>query len=220
MQPMKITAVMQDGRVAGTDPWFPLDSILASVWIRRNYPELAYLPIQNTHDIITAELPLEKRGQGDNWYWACSFNQSKKLNEYVTHWHKRFDDDKERYLDFQDKRGKINTQSAKYKAYRMPLVIQVFDRLTWYAVGDIELVRSLCQGVTHIGKKTSQGFGAVDYWSVEPWLEDWSENGPNGLTRAIPLKGNMQAGNIQKHTIRPPYWLQDNSRVCIMPEEL
>ena len=29
MQPMKITAYLLDGRIAGTEPYFPLDSILA-----------------------------------------------------------------------------------------------------------------------------------------------------------------------------------------------
>ncbi len=222
MQPIRITAVMQDGRVAGTEPWFPLDGILASVWMRREHPELAYVPIEDTSKIIDANLPFERRGQGDDWYWACSFNQGEKLGEYVTHWHKRQDDVYERYIEFGTRRGKIDHKSGKFKAYRMPLVIQLFDRLIWYAVGDLEAILELCQMVTHIGKKPAQGYGAVDYWIVEPWSEDWSEYGPDGrVMRAIPLRDGeaMKPGQrYAKWKIRPPYWETSRSRLCLMPE--
>lgn len=220
MQSLRIQAIMQDGRVAGTDPWFPLDSILASVWIRRNHPELAYLPIYG--DPIVAELPFERRGAGDDWYWACSFNTETPLTEYVMYWHKRFDDHLEQYIDFGGKRGRVDTKSGKNKAYRMPLVVQLFDRLTWYAVGDLETVRDLCSTVTHIGKKGSQGLGAVDYWSVEPWSEDWSEARGGRLTRGIPaglgLPEGVASGRLAQQGIRPAYWMRENQRVCYMPE--
>lgn len=222
MQPLKITAVMQDGRIAGTEPWFPLDSILASVWIKRNYPELAYLPITDTNKIIEAQLPFERRGSGDDWYWACSFNTVPPLHEYVMHWHKRFDDHLEQYIDFGGKRGKVDIKSSKFKAYRMPLVVQLFDRLVWYAVGDLDAVRALCNKVTHLGKKSAQGLGCVDYWTMEPWPEDWGEVARGKVTRALPIELGMPAGvgaaNVQLHSIRPPYWHTGNQRVCYMPE--
>jgi len=220
MQSLRIQAIMQDGRVAGTDPWFPLDSILASIWIRRNCPELAYLPICG--DLIIADLPFERRGAGYDWYWACSFNTEIPLTEYVMHWHKRFDDHMEQYIDFGSKRGRVDTKSGKYKAYRMPLVVQLFDRLTWYAVGDLDVVRDLCSAVTHLGKKSSQGLGAVDYWSVEPWPEDWSETREGRLTRGIPaelaLPEGVQTGRLAQYGVRPPYWMREHQRVCYMPE--
>lgn len=221
MQPLRITAVMQDGRVAGTESYFPLDGILASAWMRKHHPELVHLPIYDTSKIIDAELPFERRGQDDDWYWACSFNQGEKLTEYVTHWHKRQDDNLEKYIEFGNRRGKIDNKSGKFKAYRMPLVIQLFDRLIWYAVGDQELVRELCEMITHIGKKPAQGYGAVDYWKVEPWPEDWSEYGSQGkVTRAIPIKDGepLQPGRIGRYGIRPPYWEPSRGRVCEMPE--
>lgn len=221
MQPLRITAVMQDGRVAGTEPWFPLDSMLASVWIRRNYPELAYLPITGENPIIDAELPFERRGHGDDWYWACSFNQGVKLGEYIRYWHKRQDDQFEQYIDFGGKRGKIDTKSGRYKGYRMPLVIQLFDRLVWYAVGDLDAVKDLCSGIITIGKKGSQGLGYVDYWTVDPWRDDWSEVGPSGqiIMRALPLREGdpLPKGRIARHGVRPPYWEPSRSRLCMMP---
>lgn len=221
MQPMKITAHMQDGRVATVDPWLPLDSILAAEWMRRRSPEAYYNASSHmlTNGLITPELPFERRGQGDSWYWACSFNTEPPLQEYVMYWHKRFDDHLEKYIDFGGRRGKINVKSSKYKAYRMPLVVQLFTQLMWYAVGDIEAVRDLCLGVTHIGKKASQGLGAVDWWEVEPWPEDWSEMKKGKLTRAIPAElGNISAGRLALYGIRPPYWWKDHQRACYMPE--
>lgn len=224
MQPIRITAHMQDGRIAGTEPWFPLDGILAAEWMRRHYPEAYYNASSHmlTNGIIVAELPLERRGEGNNWYWACSFNTEPPLHEYVMHWHKRFDDHLEKYIDFGKRRGSINVKSGKYKAYRMPLVVQLFERLTWYAVGDLEAVRDLCSTVTHIGKKTSQGLGAVDYWEVEPWPEDWSEVAGSRLTRAIPtelgLPRGVQGSRIALYGIRPPYWYSGHQTVCFMPE--
>ena len=55
--------------------------------------------------------------------------------------------------------GQVDTTSGKHKAYRMPLVVQLFDCLTWYAVGDIDEVQRLCHKVTHIGKKSVRDLG-------------------------------------------------------------
>ena len=224
MQPLRITAHMQDGRIAGTEPWFPLDSILAAEWMRRNHPEAYYNASSHmlTNELIVPDLPFARRGQGDNWYWACSFNTEPPLHEYVMHWHKRFDDHLEKYIDFRGKRGRVDTKSGKYKAYRMPLVLQLFDRLTWYAVGDLEAVRDLCSTVTHIGKKSSQGLGAVDYWEVEPWPEDWSEARGGKMMRAIPvelgLPAGVQKGRMAIYGVRPPYWWSGHQKLCYMPE--
>ena len=222
MQPLKIQAIMQDGRLAGTESWFPLDSILAAEWMRRNYPEAYYNASSHmlTNELIVADLPFERRGAGGDWYWACSFNTEAPRHEYVMHWHKRFDDQLEQYIDFRGKRGRVDTKSAKFKAYRMPMVIQLFDRLTWYAVGDLETVRDLCNAVTHIGKKSAQGLGAVDYWTVEPRPEDWSVAAGDRLTRAVPLSdmpGDI-AGRVSQYGIRPPYWHSSHQRICLMPE--
>lgn len=223
MQPLKITAHMQDGRVAGTEPWFPLDSILAAEWMRRHHPEAYYNASSHMlKEMITPELPFARRGAGDLWYWACSFNTAPPLHEYIMHWHKRFDDQLEQYIDFKGKRGRVDIKSSKFKAYRMPMVIQLFDRLEWYAVGDPDAVLDLCRGVTHIGKKSSQGMGAVDWWEVGPWPEDWSEAQGDKLTRAVPVELGMPEGigqaRVATYGIRPPYWHSDHRALCYMPE--
>ena len=224
MQSIKIIAHMQDGRIAGTDPWFPLDSIMAAEWMRRNHPEAFYNASSHmlTNDLIIPDLPLGRRGAGDLWYWACSFNTERPMGEAIKHWHKRFDDQLEQHIDFGSKRGKIDVKSGKYKAYRMPMVVQLYDRLTWYAVGDVDGARDLCSGMTHLGKKSSQGFGVVDYWEVEPWPEDWSEVRNGRLTRAVPMElglpKGVQSSRVAVYGIRSPYWMSEHQRVCFMPE--
>ena len=220
MRPLKISAIMQDGRIATTEPWLPLDSILSAAWIRKYHPEQFYLPATTSNNIIIADLPLAKTGNAEDWAWSCSFNTIRPITEYIMHWHKRFDDYREQYIDFRGKRGKIDAKAGKYKSYRMPLVVQIYDRLEWYAIGDIDKVKELCSMITHIGKKTSQGLGAVDHWEVIPWHEDWSLYCDNRLTRAIPITQELRSGVeaiTRQYGIRPPYWLSDNQRICYLP---
>jgi len=181
---------------------------------------------------IEAPLPFERRGEGagtegvdtgDRWYWACSFNQAEPVTEYVTYWHRRFDDVLERYIDFQGRRGKVAEQSGKYKAYRMPLNILILPWLEWYAVGDLKAVRELCSGIVAIGKKCSQGHGIVERWEVEEWPEDWSEVRDGRLTRAVfdlpPGVEVEYAGKCQRriYGVRPPYWDRANQSEVWMP---
>jgi hypothetical protein len=65
----------------------------------------------------------------------------------------------------------------------------------------------------HLGKKWSQGWGAVLQWDVEPWPEDWSVTGPGGrLMRAVyDPEGTTQYG------IRPSYWHPRNQFPCRLP---
>jgi len=212
MKPMRIRAHLLDGRIAGTESYFPLDSILAAEWIRRNHPDRFYEPPPPgvKDGWIEAPLPFKRRGGGDRWYWACSFNQIRPATEYVTYWHRRFDDALERYVDFQGRRGKVDEKSGKYKAYRMPLSILILPCLEWYAVGDIKAVQELCQGIASIGKKCSQGYGIIDRWEVEPWPEDYSEVRESRLARAVfDLPEGVQ-GRRRIYGVRPPYWAREN----------
>jgi CRISPR type IV-associated protein Csf3 len=225
MQPMKITAYLLDGRIAGTEPYFPLDSILAAEWIRRQHPESYYEPPPPgvSEGWIEAPLPLERRGAGLLWYYACSFNQVRPETEYVTYWHRRFDDHLERFINFKGRRGKVSEQSGRYKAYRMPLNIMLLPRLEWYAVGNLDAVQELCQGVAAIGKKPAQGYGIVERWDVKPWDDDWSVIGHGGaLMRSVPeleLPAGVDVGTCQRriYGLRPPYWRRENQAEVWMP---
>ena len=209
MKPLKITAHMQTGKVVTTDLYLPLDSIMASAWVHKNRPDIAYTPIVDYENMVQAELPLEKRGEGDDWYWACSFACGEPKREEILHWHKRFDFDlATKHVDFGNRRGKVDVKSGYYKNYRMPIVTYLVPKLEWYAVGELKEVVLLVDEITHIGKKRSQGFGRVQRWTVEEWPEDLS------FLRAIPdPNGDMEMG------IRPPYWLAWQWKRARLPDD-
>jgi len=210
LQNLKVTAKMLTGQVATTDGYLPLDSILAYAWMRENHPELMGVdPGKGAPVIIPDSLPIEKRGSGDDWYYACSFACFTPLKETRRYWHKRFDAHlAEEYVDFGKRRGKVNVKSAQYKNYRMPLNILLIPEITWYLVADKEEVERLLCYITHIGKKTAQGLGAVKQWIVEPIDEDLS------WLRPIPDENGDDFISI-----RPPYWYHENFRKVRWPDD-
>lgn len=223
MEPVKVTAILQTGQVSGNDMTMPLDSLLAAAWMIKEAPDIYYSGAMLSPDtMIDVDLSdtLERRGSGDGWYWAASFQQRAPLSESLKYWHKRFDDEHSDNIDFGKRRGSVNVKSGHYKAYRMPLRVFVFDRLTWFAFGEIKRIEGLINGITHVGKKASQGFGAIERWAVEPYPEDWSVQGQEGkLMRAIPYReaSDMFKGRRERRGIRPPYWFTGNQIDALSP---
>lgn len=219
MKNLKITAYLQDSRIAGTDCNFPLDSILQYQWFVENKPDLIFCSNPPDENLEHAPLPFEKRGE-DKWYWSCSFNTEKPLGESIKYWHKRFDSQyAEQFVDFGKKSTKVNLTSGKYKAYRMPLVVYNFEKLVWFAHCEPEETIRLCQAVTAIGKKRSQGFGFVDRWEFEDWHSDWSDVDDKGnIMRPLPFNGVLiDGGKIMQCGLRPPYWHRESQEVCYVP---
>jgi len=204
MQPLKITAVMASGQVAAIDDVINFDSLIGYVWMEENYPEHLHNDGLKTGKVIIPELPLEKRGSGNDWYYAASIAEYEVLKETLVYWHKRLDVPlSEQYVDFRGKSEKIKVNAGRYKNYRIPLVIKLIPELTWYVVGDKTEIERMVQKIYRIGKKRSQGFGEIKEWIVEEINEDYS------YRRYIPAPtGNELRG------IRPPYHWIGNQRLC------
>ena len=204
MKPTKITAHMLDGRIATTDLCLPIDSMLAWAWIAKYHPEkLEHDPTRTKGvELIgpSLPLPLERREANGESYWAASFALGNPMYEFRNFWHKRFDaQEAEDYADFQGRRGKVNVGAAQFKNYRMPLTVFLVPELTWYVVGNQKEIADLVNRITSIGKKRSQGYGKISYWSLEDAEEDLSH------LRAIP-----DPNGDEIYGIRPPYWLESN----------
>lgn len=214
MKPLKVTAVMTDGRVASIDGRLRLDSMLAYVWMAENHPDVLRTNTAATDRIIDCDLSglLDRRGQGNDWYWASSQGVFKELCENIEYFHKRISPERaEKYVDFGGKRGKIVIAGGPYKAWRHPVVVRLVPKIDWYCVGDAhEIRRMLNQYIIYIGKHRGIGCGLIREWIVEPFDHDWSVYGPAGqLMRPIPDKeGYAMCG------IRPPYWSPQNQRIC------
>jgi CRISPR type IV-associated protein Csf3 len=202
---------MQTGKIATTELYLPLDSILAWAWIKENYPERLNISASAIHPdkLIDPILPLERRGEGDNWYWACSFACGDSKNEEILYWHKRFDAQlAEEYVDFGKRRGKVDVKAGNYKNYRMPLITYLIPKLEWYAIGDCAEIERMLNQVFFIGKKRDVGFGRVSKWTAEEWPEDLS------FLRPIPdEKGDQEMG------IRPPYWMASQYKLVKFSED-
>lgn len=211
MEPLKITAKLLTGQVVTADLWLPLDSILAYAWMMEHHPDklAASTSGMRPEDILEPELPLERRGEGDDWYWACSFALGSPRGQQIVYYHRRFDaQESEAYVDFGKRRGKVNHKAGPYRSCRVPLMVVLVPELVWYAVGNRYEVEWLLQYITHIGKKRSQGYGRVARWTVERAEEDLSS------LRPIPdPEGDFEMG------VRPPYWMRDNWRRVRMPND-
>jgi len=223
MKPFKIIAELADGKIATTDGYLPIDSILSYAWIKSNNPDELYNgnPDSKTmEEMITPELPLEKREMAGEWYWAASFAVYQTRGKFIDHWHKRFDKEYERFLG--GRKMTFYPQSGRFRSYRMPLPGDLAERIIWYCCGNPDETLKLLIGaaITHIGKKRSQGRGLIKQWKVEETEKDYSEIGPNGeLMRAMlkPPEGLQGETVVRRYGIRPPYWHIDNKFNCIVP---
>lgn len=194
-----------------TDHLLSIDGPLFFQAMRREYgPQDYTLP-----GAITAEpvsLPLERRGQGGEWYYAASSAVWEYPCEGASFWTKRFRrTEAERMVDFKGRRGRVVTSEGRFKSYQMPVFYYHALRIHWYVVGDIAAIGELLQGLTHIGKKTAYGWGRV-LWAIEPWHSDWSEWGPQGQQmRPLPADDGILYG------VRPSYHLPENWAICRVP---
>jgi CRISPR type IV-associated protein Csf3 len=207
-EPLKITAYLQSG--IACDVALPIDGILFGIAMKLEYgAPIVSAPLSQL-GVEAIDLPLEKRNPGLLWYYAASFAQwSGPVVEYTDYWNKRIDQSLCYLVDFNGRRGRIETKSGRYKPYHMPVFCRHALYVNWYVVGDGEQIENILRFTTHIGKKPSQGDGAVLKWTVEPFHADWSERGPQGqLMRAIPDSDGVLMG------FRPSYWERGNQTTC------
>lgn len=207
-EPLKITAYPRCG--IESDQHLPIDAILYYAAMARHYgPQALSTPGQATAEPV--DLPLAKHAGGGVWFYSASFAQWDSPSEGQTFWAKRFDRKQEGLIDFGKKRGKVITEQGQYKAYKMPVFYRHALSVSWYVVGDKDAIESLLATMTHVGKKTSQGFGRINRWTVESIADDWSLYKDGQLMRAMPQSGGILYG------IRPSYWESCNQVPCLLP---
>jgi hypothetical protein len=205
------------------DRWLPLDGILFYQVNREQYgPQIVTIPgdYSNGGD---CELPVAMVHPGrSDWYYRCSWAQWAQNIEGRDYWNKRFDTGIASLVDFAERRGKVLIEQGKYKAYHMSIFYRVAEWVEWYCFGDKERIANLLSTVTHLGKKTSQGWGRIR-WEIESCENDWSlwQNGK--LMRGIPYedipsKTVIKLANLIHYGIRPSYWKHENQMMLVMPE--
>lgn len=218
-EPFKVSCTAVKG--VASDGYLPLDGILATIWMREHHPDAFYNDsVAAKANLIEAELPIERRGVGLDWYYACSFCEVEWEAEEVIHWHKRHTvTEQVRYLG--DKAPKLNLGKGETKAYRMPLyLLHPHDgKLAWYGVGDVAWLEARLPLVTSIGKKRNAGHGGVIDWRVERVKNDYSIVKEGRLMRAVPF-GELPDTAVDfvpgSYALRPPYWHIDHQRQSLL----
>lgn len=130
----------------------------------------------------------------------CSCCIYKEAKEFVEHYAKRYPVDHAELLS-ESQQGKLTLSGGIHKGHYRPLRAISVPQVIWIAVlrDKPSRFRNLIKSVEAIGKKTSQGFGVVAEWIVEPHDKDesWMAESPAGkvLMRRLPLAA-MQEGLI------------------------
>ena len=214
-EPLRIRAYIQTGIIS--DQFLPLDSILYYHAVRERFGAQDFtIPgetaIKNEAG-IRLPIAIENEGRPD-WFYRCSFAQwAPDMREDQNTYCRRFDLKYSGLIDFQGRVGKVNLSSGRYKNYFIKVYYRVASWVEWYALGDRVEIERLLRFVTHLGKKSSQGWGAVLRWEIESIIEDYSIRRPDGrLMRAVPSDSGAFI-----YGIRPCYWENSNQFLCEMP---
>lgn len=214
--PLRITAHLQTPVVS--DATLPIDGILYYAIHRDRYGGQE-VTVSGSHAVSTlshTDMPLAVCNEDQfTWFYAASFaHWSTPVATGMDHWNKRFDQRYSDMIDFGKQKGRVIVEAGTYKAYHMPVFTRHARTVTWYVRGDGERIAALLAHMTHLGKKTSQGYGSVLRWDVDPWHADWSVYDEGGrLMRALPANEGIFTG------YRPSYWLSSNQTLCRIPEE-
>lgn len=220
---LRVRACLRSGVIS--DRWLPLDGLLFYQAVRRDLgPQELTLPgasmLQQPKGAETINrLPL-KYVHAKDWYYHCSWARWSHTEEGQDHWNKRFDVGFADLVDFRGRRGRVTIEKNEYKAYHMPLWYNAALWVEWYCVGDRRDIEELLSTVTHIGKKTSQGWGRVSRWEIEPIEDDWSIWQGDKLMRGIPRYHwpKERPANTSLYGIRPSYWDRRNQVELVMPD--
>lgn len=192
------------------------DALLAWCYMKDKYGYVEQkLDIAESEMETFEDMPLVRHKDG---YFMASWLCFDKSIEAISSWKKRWDNCHDSRVQFKGVR-KVRINAGEFKSYDMPLVTHKIDKCWFYFISeDVDRVRVLVSNYLFgIGKKTSQGFGEIESFSIQESLE----NPFDGICRPIPVKFEDLKDFNSIKTIRlgykPPYWLPSNQVACFMP---
>jgi hypothetical protein len=209
-EPMKVLMEMRSPIV--TTDYIFLDGLVSSAVFKDCIPH-HYDLLQDTSELIHIPLPLKQYGNSEPFY-AASIGYADEIVEGIDHWRKR--------TEVESKTKKIDVGSGQYKMYDMPMPTMWAESWIFYANGNIDECKRLLQlHISAIGKKCSQGFGAIKNIAVEPTDHDWSVIKDGVPMRPIPVSAaadfDMDCDVEMYYACRAPYWHRLNMTQCYMP---
>ncbi|MFQ3637880.1 MAG: hypothetical protein SNJ57_18810 [Cyanobacteriota bacterium] len=222
MIPVQITAHLATPMQAYED-WTPsLDALLE--WAILDEAGLASAnptpeDVERSRSVVDAAMPLLKAEIGGEWYWAVSSPQYLLLLEQQDRLRKRWDQ-QEHYLDWQGKRQSWSTSEGHTKSYDLPQYLRTTDRIDWFAVGDLDVLRRWLT-VWRCGRLGKKRRAIVWRWDVQEVQQDWHLMKDGVLMRPIPAESMLPYLPCDFALLnwgwRPPAWLPSNKARCAMP---
>lgn len=238
VRPIKVTAVL-NGPVGGEVPM--LDALLECVMSRRmrtvwessnghrHYTRLAGSgaepPQMRGVKVVPGAIPIPIMRRHVAGFAhpvpLCSSPIYLTANDRHEHYARRFDVSPD--LIGEKDRRVFQAASGEFKSFRLPLRTRLIDRVVWFCAGrtgnaraPMKEIRRLLREIKYLGKKTSQGYGEVAEWIVEPADEDWSWFAPSPvgpvLMRPLPpavVPADVVGARPWFGGIVPPYWMAE-----------
>ncbi len=237
--PLRITAQMGQ-QLSAYDDWSPaMDSLLERLWfVQQGYAEPDPHPDELLHAPIPLQMaiahpggivtpittpssePMLHRELPADWLW-CSSSPCYFVNfEGLYSVRKRHDPHVTNHIA--DRSFRWSSSEGQLKDYDLQLPFRdIRNCIVWFAVGDRTAVEALLKTCTHIGKKSSIGYGLVTNWAVEEVTFDYSTWGPDGeLMRPLPTRLMPQRPinfAIRRWGWRPCGRIAQYQEVCAMP---
>jgi len=163
-----------------------------------------------------SDMPITMHSNG--YFMASSmFFSDIEILEDTQRWRKRWDCKNDKIADFGKNKRKIDVSRGKFKSYDMPLSTKLIEKCWFYFQSEHikEVERLVFKWIHFLGKKRSQGYGAIKGFKIESAEFDF-----NKTFRPIPTKfintGNFEKVNFNYCAWRPPYWLPANFENCIV----
>lgn len=170
--PMIVTAETPHG-VSAAGAWpLMLDGILAGV-AHRGHADIGVvdhhvptLPLVRSRGLSETFQGGDRAGRGrKQWWWMASAGMFDRDVTDVRWWHSRLNDTRVNDVA-SDLPATLLKSGGRYKGWRMLDAVTVTRSVTWFAVGDADLVRAMLANVPAIGDARSRGEGAVTRWTV------------------------------------------------------
>ncbi len=219
LEPLRVRAWLRAPVVS--DRWLPLDGMLLYQEHRDRCGQQNYtLPGEYSAKSVGMLSCLGMAGPGGReWFYRCSWAQWSAYAEGQDHWNKRFDASLASLIDFDGRRGRVDTKAGTYKAYHMPVFYRAALWVEWYCMGNRRRIAELLSTLTHIGKKREMGWGCVARWEIEPAARDYSVVKDGVLMRGVPAVCAPEGIPYTRgrYAVRPSYWNPSNQMDLNLP---
>lgn len=210
---LRAEARLRGGTITFRD-YIHFDALLASaVCLRDNIP-----PAPTEADLVPIEVPLQREPGGT--FHLCSVGLCDWEMRERAYLIRRFPVE---HAANHTKMNRVNLSAGAQKHFRIPYErgFLVGDSMTFYAVGDIEKVRSLLSWVHYLGAKRSTGHGRIKRWVIEPcdgW-EGFPVLSPEGLPlRHLPDDWPGLAESERRFgCLSYPYWRRSTEELVACP---